>query len=285
VTLGGDKTAQAADDWLLEPAEPTESKDRDPESIDDSEAAQWLIPGSDSNGQTATRTRPAAKPVQKLKRAKPKRADAKLKEAETALAEQRATIAELEDTLKRREAELDETLKTQEAEFALALRERDEALKERQTALEEELSQGYEKREADLNRQFDRRQVELEKQLAVLEDRLDAREAELRERATQREAKLMGRIEVLQSQLADAKLGMSETPEPKRRGGSKKNGQLDLNIASFEELRDLGLSVTQSARVIAYRDTRGGFDSLEELDEIPGLPKDTRGVLRNRLRL
>jgi DNA uptake protein ComE-like DNA-binding protein len=285
VTLGGDKTAQAADDWLLEPAEQRESEVREPESID-SEAAQWLVsPNGESNGQTATKTRPAAKSAQKLKRAKPKRADAKLKDAEASLAEQRATIAELESTLKQREAELEQTLKTQEAEFAQALRERDEALKERQADLEQELSQGYEKREADLNRQFDRRQVELEKQLAVLEDRLDAREAELRERATQREAKLMSRIEVLQSQLADAKLGMSETPEPKRRGGSKKNGQLDLNIASFEELRDLGLSVTQCARVIAYRDTRGGFDSLEELDEIPGLPKDTRGVLRNRLRL
>jgi DNA uptake protein ComE-like DNA-binding protein len=35
--------------------------------------------------------------------------------------------------------------------------------------------------------------------------------------------------------------------------------------------------------VIAYRDTRGGFDSLDELDDIPGLPKETRGTLKGLL--
>jgi DNA uptake protein ComE-like DNA-binding protein len=214
-------------------------------------------------------------------------ADSKLNEAEAALREQRIRIAELEEALEQREAELERTLREREAEFAQALRERDEALKEREAELEERLSVGYEKREADLNAGFDRRQAELEKQLAVLEDRLNSREAELRERASQREFKLENRIEELQSQLADAKLGMPTTPTPKRSRsrGTKKGGADTLNGVTFEELRDLGLSVTQSARVIAYRDTRGGFDSMEELDEIPGLPKETRVALRSRLRL
>jgi DNA uptake protein ComE-like DNA-binding protein len=54
---------------------------------------------------------------------------------------------------------------------------------------------------------------------------------------------------------------------------------------SFEQLRELGLSVTQSARLIAYRDTRGGFDSLDELDEVPGLPKELRRTLRDEVTL
>jgi DNA uptake protein ComE-like DNA-binding protein len=217
--------------------------------------------------------------------------EALLERSETDRAELRAALErrqqEFEQALERLAGELDETLEGREAEYSQALRERDEALKEREAELEEQLNQIHEKREAGLNRQFERRSVELEKQLAVLEDRLDAREAELRDRAIQREAKLMNRIEDLQAELADAKLGMSEAPSAKRsrRGGPWKNGELDLNEASFEDLRELGLSVTQSARVIAYRDTRGGFDSLEELDEIPGLPRDARQALMSRLRL
>jgi DNA uptake protein ComE-like DNA-binding protein len=68
-----------------------------------------------------------------------------------------------------------------------------------------------------------------------------------------------------------------------RRRTRRKNGELDLNAASFEELRGLGLSVTQSARLIAYRDVRGGYNSLNELDDIPGLSKETRTELRTRL--
>jgi DNA uptake protein ComE-like DNA-binding protein len=304
VAARGNNSTHSPEDWLIEsdrrsddpehrdrPKELTVEEGKPEESEHEGnsitpEAAQWLV----SPGTAVKERKPKRierKPERKPEPAPPEPRESKEFERTTrSLEEEQAKNAELQETLRRRETEVVRTLTEREAEFAQALRERDEALKEREAELEKQLSQGYEQREADLNRQFDRRQVELEKQLAVLEDRLDAREAELRGRATQREAKLMTRIEVLQSQLADAKLGMSETPEPKRsrRDGSKKNG-LDLNLASFEELRELGLSVTQSARVIAYRDTRGGFDSMEELDEIPGLPKDSRNALRNRLRL
>jgi hypothetical protein len=37
--------------------------------------------------------------------------------------------------------------------------------------------------------------------------------------------------------------------------------------------------------MIAYRDVRKGFESLDEINEIPGLPKETRAELRNRLTL
>jgi DNA uptake protein ComE-like DNA-binding protein len=70
---------------------------------------------------------------------------------------------------------------------------------------------------------------------------------------------------------------------PKRR--TSRNGRLDLNAATFDELRSLGLSVTQSKRLIAYRDARGGYASLDELDEVPGLSKATRAELRSRLKL
>jgi len=64
-----------------------------------------------------------------------------------------------------------------------------------------------------------------------------------------------------------------------------KNELLHANDASFEDLRRLGLSVTQSARVIAYRDLRDGYESLDELDEVPGLPKELRRKLKAQLTL
>jgi DNA uptake protein ComE-like DNA-binding protein len=59
---------------------------------------------------------------------------------------------------------------------------------------------------------------------------------------------------------------------------------VSLNNATFEELRDVGLSVTQTGRVLAYRERSGGFNSVDELDTIPGFPKDFLGTIKHRLR-
>jgi DNA uptake protein ComE-like DNA-binding protein len=52
----------------------------------------------------------------------------------------------------------------------------------------------------------------------------------------------------------------------------KLQGIAKLNKASFEQLRAMGLSGTQSARLLAAREARSGFDSVEELESIPGFP-------------
>ncbi len=54
------------------------------------------------------------------------------------------------------------------------------------------------------------------------------------------------------------------------------SGPVNLNEASFEVLRSLGCSVTQTARILAARKVRGGFTSPEELADVPGLPKEFR---------
>ncbi len=59
--------------------------------------------------------------------------------------------------------------------------------------------------------------------------------------------------------------------------------RVSLNDASFEELRDAGLSVTQTGRVLAYRERSGGFESVDELDSIPGFPKDFLATIKGRL--
>jgi DNA uptake protein ComE-like DNA-binding protein len=138
------------------------------------------------------------------------------------------------------------------------------------------------------NRELAKRIRELQKELRTQEKEANAefakalkeREAALTERFEEREEKLRERIDHAESALAEAQ---TQSSKPRRRKTAKE--ALDLNSATFEELRDLGLSVTQSARVIAYRDTRGGYESLDELDEIPGLPKGTRSNLRRQLTL
>jgi len=66
-----------------------------------------------------------------------------------------------------------------------------------------------------------------------------------------------------------------------RRGA--RDGRLNLNQASFVELRSLNLSITQSHRLLAYRKRIGGYGSIEQLDDVPGFPKDVRERLKRQL--
>jgi hypothetical protein len=43
------------------------------------------------------------------------------------------------------------------------------------------------------------------------------------------------------------------------------------------------MTVTQARRMLRYRDERG-VDSVARLDEVPGLPRDFRAELRQKLR-
>ena len=63
------------------------------------------------------------------------------------------------------------------------------------------------------------------------------------------------------------------------------DGRVDINSASFEDLRALGLSVTQGARLVALRDARGGFKSEEELAELPGFPPAQLSALLTMVRV
>jgi Helix-hairpin-helix motif len=73
--------------------------------------------------------------------------------------------------------------------------------------------------------------------------------------------------------------------EPARSSRSIGEGPVDLNTATFAELRELGMSVTQAKRTIRYRDQAGGFDSIEQLDSVPGFPDALRREMRSRLRV
>jgi hypothetical protein len=74
-----------------------------------------------------------------------------------------------------------------------------------------------------------------------------------------------------------------EAEQPPRGIVGPPAGMIDLNEATFEVLRSLGCSVTQTARILSARKLRGGFDSPDELSDVPGLPDHLREQLIGRL--
>ena len=58
---------------------------------------------------------------------------------------------------------------------------------------------------------------------------------------------------------------------------------LDANKATFEQLRGLGMTVTQATRVIAYRERAEGFKTVNDIDTIPGFTKDKLEELKKKL--
>jgi DNA uptake protein ComE-like DNA-binding protein len=143
----------------------------------------------------------------------------------------------------------------------------------------------------------------LRKSLAEAERR--AEQAEQRaDEATRRGRELSDRLEAELSQRLERELAATERKAKRRVASGPKasaakskasrpkantsasNGQrLDINSVRFEDLRGLGLTVAQSARLIATRDVRNGFDSLKELDELPDLPSDVVLTLKRSLQV
>lgn len=74
----------------------------------------------------------------------------------------------------------------------------------------------------------------------------------------------------------------AETPAAESPGPAP-DGPVDLNEAGFDELRALDLSITQAKRLLAYRDRRGGFSAVDEIDDVPGFPDELLEQLKRRL--
>ena len=58
---------------------------------------------------------------------------------------------------------------------------------------------------------------------------------------------------------------------------------VNLNSATFEQLREAGLSVTQATRILAYRERFGGYSSVADLEKVPGFPADLIESLQGRI--
>jgi competence protein ComEA len=74
-------------------------------------------------------------------------------------------------------------------------------------------------------------------------------------------------------------------PDPAARpiGGSGGSGeQINLNPVTFEQLREQNLSVTQATRLLAHRERLGGFQSVDDLDQVAGFPVEMLDDLKSR---
>jgi len=59
-------------------------------------------------------------------------------------------------------------------------------------------------------------------------------------------------------------------------------GQINLNMVTFEQLREQSLSVTQATRLLAHRERLGGFQSVDDLDQVAGFPPELLDDLKTR---
>lgn len=70
-------------------------------------------------------------------------------------------------------------------------------------------------------------------------------------------------------------------------GGAPTPGvPLDLNTATVEQLDELdGIGPATAQQIVAYREAHGGFGSVEELDQVPGIGETRLAALRDKVRV
>ena len=177
----------------------------------------------------------------------------------------------------------------------LELRARHESVEERLAGAEKQAVAAEERAraaEAEVDRQRDQvaRETEaLNSALRALLGRVEQVEAEAPEVSALREQ--IDRMQVDFAEVARrAKMGDELAlalsrygRRPGAEGGGEISGLDKLNEATFEQLRGLGLSVTQAARMIAVRDAQRGFRSAADLDAIPGLPAEVVADLKRTI--
>ena len=61
---------------------------------------------------------------------------------------------------------------------------------------------------------------------------------------------------------------------------------LNLNTATVEQLDELdGIGPATAQQIVAYREAHGGFGSVEELDQVPGIGETRLAALREKVRV
>ena len=195
-----------------------------------------------------------------------------------------ADLAEAESRIRSDREARDRTL--QEAEQRLRLVEERAAAAERRAAFAEQL--------AELKAE----EGEQERRLREVLERMDraeerARQAELRAESAERVASdaLRGRSAQSSAPLPPAgqpAAPAAPSPEaassfPAAPPSSAAIGAVNINTASFEELRGAEFSVTQATRVLAYRERFGGYSSVDDLARVPGFSPETIAAIRDRI--
>jgi hypothetical protein len=92
-------------------------------------------------------------------------------------------------------------------------------------------------------------------------------------------AKVEQRVSQAEQRVGDATRTITQLAGEAHRPGGRPN----VNEVAFDELRELGLTITESAHLLAIRDVRGGFRALNELDDLRHLSEERRTELKRLL--
>jgi capsular polysaccharide biosynthesis protein len=126
---------------------------------------------------------------------------------------------------------------------------------------------------------------------ALVRDRLDR----YRQMRAHEAAVAEGAAVPLEAAREPARSGSASAPGPRRPGPPPTrradpavemdagSHRIDLNNATYDELRTLDLTITQAKRVLAYRERRGGFSSVDDIDDLPGFPDEVREELKRQV--
>ena len=109
--------------------------------------------------------------------------------------------------------------------------------------------------------------------MGFLRRRAEARRERRAEKVAEREKRVSTAEAASQAKSPSESKGADSQPAEEKARPRRRGGPLDVNKASFEQFRELGMSVTEATRVIAYRERRNGFQSVDDLDAVPGLSK------------
>lgn len=264
----GKKSAPSASDWLIKPidgrSEEPEADAGTEERVLDNGAASRAPVRGEPNGpepaqwQLRRRAGPNGRPTNETDAPATRGDDRRLQRAQQALQNQLEENSNLAAQIRELQTEMRAQAKQAKADFELRWRDA----------------------EIDLKGTFKLHEAELRDRIRELEAALA--ESKRRHRGKQTTSRRTTASKATTASAAPAKgSGNRATSTPTKR--ASRNGKRDVNEVTFEDLRELGLSITQSARLIAYRDLRGGYTSLEELKEIPGISKETLAGLRAQL--
>jgi DNA uptake protein ComE-like DNA-binding protein len=175
-----------------------------------------------------------------------------------------------------REAELREESSRLEDELRLTSRQLEEA-QDRAAAAERRLREVQVEARREIERERELRHREIEARLGEVAERATGAEERARVAEVSPDWTPPHGIQAVPSpqepEMEPAEAAEQEAKEPSPDQPQPTSDLLNLNSANFEQLRELGMSITQAKRVIAYREHHDGFDSVDEMDEVPGFPR------------
>ena len=187
---------------------------------------------------------------------------------------------EAREARRSREQELIRERSAIEGELAATKRRLDEA-HERAVAAERRATEVEIEARREIERERETRFQEIEGRIGQVVERAGSAAAEIAPPDWVMEAPAQPAVEP--EAAVEPAPAAAPAVEPETEAAPASDGMLSLSSASFDELRETGMSVTQAKRVIRHRDEQGGFSTVDELEQVPGFPEAFLADVKSRV--